>query len=106
MTINQVFHQDHDRHASSEFIEHSSKKKRSKYLYLLLGIGGAGLILLLARPMLLTLPSNNSPTETPARVLPVETIKVEQVDSNQVSRTYTGEIAAIRTSNLGFSRGG
>lgn len=63
-----------------------------------------GLIFLLARPILLT--SSDSPTAEEARVLPVETIKVEPVDSYQVSRTYTGEIVAIRSSNVGFSRSG
>ena len=40
------------------------------------------------------------------RVLPVETVEIEQVSSYQVSRIYTGEIAAIRNSELGFERGG
>ncbi len=104
MTINQIPHQDHNHKASSEFIERPRKKKLGKYFYLLLGISGAGLILLLARPILTS--SSDSPPVATARVLPVETIKVEPVNSYQVSRTYTGEIAAIRTSNLGFSRGG
>ncbi|MEM7579194.1 MAG: efflux RND transporter periplasmic adaptor subunit [Cyanobacteria bacterium P01_A01_bin.80] len=41
-----------------------------------------------------------------ARPLPVSTLRVETVNSYQVLRTYTGEIAAIRTSELGFERGG
>ena len=40
------------------------------------------------------------------RVLPVKTIAVKQVSSYQVPRIYTGEIAAIRNSDLGFERGG
>ena len=79
-------------------------KHKGNYFYWLLAIGGLGLITLLVRPMLIT--SSNPQTENIAKALPVETIEVEPVDSYQVSRTYTGEIAAIRTSNLGFSRGG
>ncbi|NJN07708.1 MAG: biotin/lipoyl-binding protein [Richelia sp. RM1_1_1] len=41
-----------------------------------------------------------------ARPIPVTTLRVEPVKSYQVMRTYTGEIAAIRTSELGFERGG
>ncbi|MBF2014152.1 MAG: efflux RND transporter periplasmic adaptor subunit [Rivularia sp. T60_A2020_040] len=41
-----------------------------------------------------------------ARPIPVTTLRVEPVKSYQVLRTYTGEIAAIRTSELGFERGG
>ncbi len=43
---------------------------------------------------------------TVARPLPVITLRAEPVKSYQVLRTYTGEIAAIRTSELGFERGG
>lgn len=105
MTINQIPNQDNNHQTSSEFVDRPHKKKLSKYFYLILGISGVGLIFLLARPIMLT--SSDSPTvESQARVLPVETIRVEPVNSYQVSRTYTGEIAALRTSNLGFSRGG
>ena len=55
--------------------------------------------------MFLTSSSDNPPAEE-ARVLPVETITVQSVDSDRVSRTYTGKIAALRASNLGFSRSG
>ncbi len=41
-----------------------------------------------------------------ARPLPVRTLKATPVKSYQVLRTYTGEIDAIRTSELGFERGG
>ncbi|MEL7243559.1 MAG: efflux RND transporter periplasmic adaptor subunit [Cyanobacteria bacterium J06573_2] len=41
-----------------------------------------------------------------AKPLPVVTLRAKPVDSYQVMRTYTGEIAAIRTSELGFERGG
>ncbi len=41
-----------------------------------------------------------------AKALPVITLRAKPVDSYQVMRTYTGEIAAIRTSELGFERGG
>ena len=41
-----------------------------------------------------------------ARVLPVETIRLQAADSYSVSRAYTGEIAAYRSSDLGFERAG
>ncbi|MEO0686053.1 MAG: HlyD family efflux transporter periplasmic adaptor subunit, partial [Cyanobacteria bacterium J06649_11] len=41
-----------------------------------------------------------------AKPLPVITLRAKPIDSYQVMRTYTGEIAAIRTSELGFERGG
>ena len=39
-------------------------------------------------------------------LLVVETLTVTVVDSYSVSRAYTGEIAALRSSDLGFTRGG
>ncbi|MBE9048019.1 efflux RND transporter periplasmic adaptor subunit [Pleurocapsales cyanobacterium LEGE 10410] len=55
---------------------------------------------------MLTSSFDSPAVESQERVIPVETIEVQPVDSYQVSRTYTGEIAAIRSSNIGFSRGG
>lgn len=43
---------------------------------------------------------------TVARTLPVTTLRAQPVTSYQVLRTYTGAISAIRTSELGFERGG
>ncbi|MEO1005240.1 MAG: efflux RND transporter periplasmic adaptor subunit [Cyanobacteria bacterium J06638_38] len=103
MSSEQISQPDVHNQSSSAFLE-APPKKRSKYLYWLLGIGSVGLIFLGARPMLVT-SSDDSLRETAARVLPVETTEVEQVDSYQVLRTYTGRIAAVRTSNLGFFRG-
>ncbi len=51
----------------------------------------------------------SAPSETASEqsaVLPVETTVVERVSSYQVPRTYTGEIVALRSSELGFERGG
>ncbi len=39
-------------------------------------------------------------------ILPVETVKINSVDSYQVERTYTGTIVSRRSSSLGFERGG
>lgn len=41
-----------------------------------------------------------------ARVLPVETLTVTPVSSYSVSRSYTGEVAPLRASELGFERSG
>ena len=87
---------------SFESTEHS-RKNRGRYLYWLLGI--AGLIFVFVRPSLTT-SADKSVAESTARAIPVETVEVESTNFYQVSRTYTGEIAATRTSNLGFSRGG
>ncbi|MDV3351607.1 efflux RND transporter periplasmic adaptor subunit [Leptothoe sp. LEGE 181152] len=46
------------------------------------------------------------PSEQAERVLPVETLTVTPVSSYLVSRTYTGEIASLRASELGFERSG
>ena len=46
------------------------------------------------------------PATQAERVLPVETLTVSTVSSYSVSRTYTGEIASLRASELGFERSG
>lgn len=48
-----------------------------------------------------------APEADPAgSVLPVETISIQSVNSFQTSRTYTGQVVARRTSELGFERSG
>ncbi|PZD70340.1 Toluene efflux pump periplasmic linker protein TtgG [Acaryochloris thomasi RCC1774] len=50
---------------------------------------------------------NSAPvTVAQAQALPVETTVLEAVNQYTVERTYTGEIAARRTSDLGFERAG
>lgn len=71
--------------------------------------GSAGLLLIVGIPIARV--QLNDPTATPAktseaRALPVETMTVSAVDGYEVSRSYTGEIAALRSSELGFERGG
>ncbi len=39
-------------------------------------------------------------------VLPVSTVEVTAIDSYQTTQTYTGEVTALRTSEVGFERGG
>ncbi|MEM8809038.1 MAG: HlyD family efflux transporter periplasmic adaptor subunit [Cyanobacteria bacterium P01_G01_bin.38] len=46
------------------------------------------------------------PSVEQSTAIPVETIAAERVSSYQVPRTYTGEISALRSSELGFERGG
>ena len=113
MTTNHLPHQKNNDKSASKYrknpeIDRKSErtqKKWSKYLYILLGLGGIGLGYFVAQPMLTS--SSHSPTvEFQERALPVETITIQPVNSYQVSRTYTGEIAAIRSSNIGFSRSG
>ncbi|MEM9977986.1 MAG: efflux RND transporter periplasmic adaptor subunit [Cyanobacteria bacterium P01_D01_bin.2] len=71
-------------------------------------LGAAGLLALVALAAGFQAMSG-SPPETVAeesRVLPVQTLAIEPVSSYRVPRIYTGEIAALRSSNLGFERGG
>lgn len=39
-------------------------------------------------------------------ILPVSTVKIEPVSSYQRTQAYTGQVAALRTSQVGFERGG
>ncbi len=60
-------------------------------------------------PILSTLQPERAATAQdtdPTTILPVETRKVNLVDSYQVDRTYTGTIVPRRSSSLGFERAG
>ncbi|MEL6813829.1 MAG: efflux RND transporter periplasmic adaptor subunit [Cyanobacteria bacterium J06598_3] len=50
----------------------------------------------------------SSSTETAAtgNTLPVETIRAQQISRYEVARTYTGEVATLKASELGFERSG
>ena len=50
--------------------------------------------------------SNQAEANPQERVLPVETLAIEAVSGYDVSRTYTGAIASLRASELGFERSG
>lgn len=81
----------------------SYRKQRRRLLWLLplvVGAMGAGAIA-----------QSRSTSQTPVAVeqsqaLPVETMAAEPVSSYTVQRTYTGEITARRTSDLGFELAG
>ncbi|MGQ4646435.1 efflux RND transporter periplasmic adaptor subunit [Lyngbya aestuarii] len=83
-------------------------KKQPKFTRLVvLGVGAIALTLGLVTGWKHLKSSAPQTAETPAiRILPVKTLQVEPVASYQVSRTYTGEIAAHRTSSLGFEGSG
>jgi RND family efflux transporter MFP subunit len=71
--------------------------------------GIAGIVVLGSVPLVIAQlsPRRSESAEAIERpILPVETITVQPVSSYEVSRTYTGEIAAIRSSDLGFERSG
>ncbi|MEM9217893.1 MAG: efflux RND transporter periplasmic adaptor subunit [Cyanobacteria bacterium P01_F01_bin.150] len=75
----------------------------------LIGLGAAGLLLAVKMPMVQTqLAAQESKTaeSNTLKPLAVETLTVEVVDRYTVARAYTGEVAAPRTSELGFTRGG
>ncbi|MEL6250100.1 MAG: HlyD family efflux transporter periplasmic adaptor subunit, partial [Cyanobacteria bacterium J06627_15] len=83
----------------------STRRSRNR-LGLLLGLGALGL-LPIAVPVINSRLTSTAEAETVAeRVLPVETLTVTPVNSYEVARTYTGEIAALRASELGFERSG
>ena len=47
-----------------------------------------------------------SVTNKQTNVLPVKTVKIEPVQSYTTTQTYTGEVSALRTSEVGFERSG
>ena len=51
---------------------------------------------------------NNSPTpiQTQIKPLPVKTIQIQLAKTYQTVQSYTGEVVAMRTSEIGFERGG
>ncbi|MDJ0574131.1 MAG: efflux RND transporter periplasmic adaptor subunit [Xenococcaceae cyanobacterium MO_234.B1] len=51
---------------------------------------------------------NNSPTpiQTQVKPLPVKTIQIQLAKTYQTVQSYTGEVVAMRTSEIGFERGG
>ncbi|MEM0979468.1 MAG: efflux RND transporter periplasmic adaptor subunit [Cyanobacteria bacterium P01_H01_bin.58] len=83
--------------------------KMQRYPRRTVSLGLLGLLLLVGIPIVQNRlgRSGVEATET-AQVnrLPVETLTVEAVTSYEVARAYTGEIAALRTSELGFERSG
>ena len=72
-----------------------------------MGLGAILLIGVVGGPVLRSHTTTaDTATEVSAEVLSVETLTAEAVDSYDVTRTYTGEIVALRASDLGFERGG
>lgn len=76
------------------------------FLASLLGLA----LLLVGGPLMLkqrsTTTASKVETAPVKRALPVETLVVEPVSSYSVSRSFTGEIAALRSSSVGFERSG
>lgn len=74
-----------------------------------IGVGAIALLLLVGIPIARTqLAGSNATTaeaSEPAE-LAVETLRVQAVNSYDTTRTYTGEITALRSSDLGFERSG
>ncbi|MEL6606588.1 MAG: efflux transporter periplasmic adaptor subunit, partial [Cyanobacteria bacterium J06614_10] len=73
----------------------------------LICFGLLGLVLI-SIPIIQSRASGPADTEavTASDPLPVETITAATTTSYDVSRTYTGEIAALQASELGFERSG
>jgi len=86
----------------------SRQRVNSKSIRWLAGLGLLGL-LIVTIPILRSRSAAQSETksiESASNVLPVETIGATEVTSYDVSRTYTGEVAALQASDLGFERSG
>ena len=88
-------------------IASSLKKVRRMSPRWLIGIGLLG-CLLIAVPIVRQrlAPANETTASNSENPLPVETTVAEQARSYEVSRTYTGEIASVQASELGFERSG
>ncbi|NEQ47321.1 MAG: efflux RND transporter periplasmic adaptor subunit [Leptolyngbya sp. SIOISBB] len=74
-----------------------------------MGAGAIALLLLVGVPIVRTQFASldaSAATHNESMVLAVETLTVAVVDGYDATRTYTGEIAALRSSNLGFERSG
>lgn len=84
------------------------QRQLSRQPRFVIGLGAVGLLLILSAPMakLRLAPAAELSEAGQSRVLPVEILTVEPVSGYEVARAYTGEIAAMRTSDLGFERGG
>ncbi|MEM6837495.1 MAG: efflux RND transporter periplasmic adaptor subunit [Cyanobacteria bacterium P01_C01_bin.120] len=80
-------------------------KLRSHWL---VGLGGIGVCLAIGVPLLHARLVAQEPASatSAARPLAVETLTIEAVDNYVASRAYTGEVAALRSSDLGFTRAG
>lgn len=107
--------------AMSDFLSPHNQSQLSKHapdqpqgspknpLRWLLGLGILGVTVAIGSPILQRqlvaqeiAPENSSEATT----LRVETLTVNGVTGYEVSRSYTGEVTSVRTSDLGFSRGG
>ncbi len=77
---------------------------RSRWL---IGIGAVGLLCAVGVPFLqVRLAAQEAEVAADSRPLAVDALTVTAVDSYAISRAYTGEIAALRSSDLGFTRSG
>jgi multidrug resistance efflux pump len=75
----------------------------------LVGLGTAGLLLVVGIPLVQSRLGAQEAASAETRtvnILAVETVTVDAVSSYEVARAYTGEIAALRRSDLGFTRSG
>ena len=73
-------------------------------LWVVVALGGLMLLGLAVLPHFInTDPEENRRSD---RILPVRTTQIKAVKSYSVTRAYTGEVTATRTSELGFSLSG
>lgn len=102
-----------DQSTEDQFIDDQSpdpgQRSPKTVLRWLIGLGGFGLAITLGSPILQRqlIAQEIAPDESfEVTTLAVETLSVSGVSGYDVSRSYTGEITSVRSSDLGFSRGG
>jgi RND family efflux transporter MFP subunit len=96
---------------SSNLVETIPPVKLRRWRFILVGaISRVGLRFAIASLALLSFAITNQKKDTPKtssiRIIPVKARQIEAVKSYQVLQTYTGEVAALRASELGFERSG
>lgn len=86
-----------------------SKGFLNRYPKFLIRLGAAVVVLVAGVPIVraqLTASADNGAVTDEISPLAVETLTAELVSSYDVSRSYTGNVTALRSSDLGFPRGG
>ena len=89
------------------FLPQVSMEKIARWQLLIAILALLGLGFSLGQRFQLQQPTTvESTSSKQTNILPVKTTEIEQVDSYSTTQTYTGEVTALRTSEVGFERGG
>ncbi|MUH00466.1 efflux RND transporter periplasmic adaptor subunit [Scytonema sp. UIC 10036] len=88
--------------SSSNLVEAMPPLKLRRWRFVL--VGAIAILALLS--LTITNQKKDIQKTSPVRIIPVKAQPIEAVKSYQVLQTYTGEVAALRASELGFERSG